>query len=106
MRFRHKNRTRKLRPLPPMPDDGMVMLRGYIVEPERAHWNGVDHLEGFDELPKALRDLINYAETPEAGAYPTRHLVGPDGPFYRFNIKKDAHARAREAARKFLTDAS
>jgi hypothetical protein len=102
MRFRYKNRTRKLRPLPPMPDDGMVMLRGYIVEPETARWNAEEHLEGFDKLPKALRDRINYAETVEDGALPTRVLVGPGGPFYRFNMmpKRKTRARARVRPRE------
>jgi hypothetical protein len=55
----------------PPEDDGLVLIRGV----EYAEANAQLHMDGFDDLPKAGRDRINYAETPETGALPTRQLV-------------------------------
>lgn len=72
-----KRRLHCNRYVPPLEseDDGNVMIRGHLVPPYWAEWNAQQHMDGFDELPKKLRDQINYADTPEEGARPTKELV-------------------------------
>lgn len=43
--------------------------------PEWVEWNAAVHMQGFDDLPKALRDRINYAESPQEGARPALDLA-------------------------------
>ena len=54
---------------------GIVYQHGYEWTPEEAQWNAIQIMEGFDELPKRVRDLINYAETPHDGARATPEIV-------------------------------
>jgi hypothetical protein len=50
------------RPLPPIPDDGLVTLPGgKLVTPEAAHRRAVHIMAGFDELPPMERHAWNYA---------------------------------------------
>jgi hypothetical protein len=83
--------------LPPVPDDdGKVVIRGHLVDVSFAEWNAQYHMEGFDELPKAARDRINYAPTPEEGALPTRDLLSAE--------RTKALAEAQRVLRELLTN--
>lgn len=70
-----RRRRRRGPPPEPLPDDGLVSYHGGLYEPGFVEFNSDVHMDGFDELPKAIRDAINYAPTPEEGARPTRMLV-------------------------------
>lgn len=105
IRFRRKQLRRRVRPLPPIEDDGPILIQGHIVTPEWMRWNAEQHLTGFDDLPKTLRDKINYAETPERGALPTRVLVGRGGPFDREDKQQEAEDKARRYVENMLTKA-
>jgi hypothetical protein len=92
-------RNRRRIELPP--DDGAVRLGGDLVDPERAAFNARYHMAGFDDLPKWIRDKINYAETPEAGALPTCDLAG-NGRLYDPGERQRARARALAKLREIL----
>ena len=69
---------RRLRPWPKpqqLPELAFVFIHGFEASPAWVHENARDIMDGFDELPKKLRDLINYAPTPEGGARATFQIV-------------------------------
>jgi hypothetical protein len=73
-----------------MPDDGLVGWRGkQPTFPWVVQHNSASIMYGFDGLPKTVRDLLNYAETPEGGAQGVQECL--------------AHEFGPDVARKFLT---
>jgi hypothetical protein len=48
---------------------------GLDMTEEWMHQNAFDIMDGFDELPRRVRDMINYAPTPEDGARATFQIV-------------------------------
>lgn len=60
----------------PRPDDGLIGFRQNTRVPaEIVEMNSRLIMADFDELPRQLRNLINYAETPEEGAQPVRECL-------------------------------
>ena len=57
-------------------DDGLVNFRGCLVSPELARCWAQSLMEGFDELPVDLRDLINYGR---GGNAPVSKLLRSPG---------------------------
>jgi hypothetical protein len=93
---------RRNRRLPEIEDDGLVGFRTGPEHPEVVQINSVWIMEGFDELPKALRDAINYAPTPELGAKATYQLMASDGPYAP--RKSRARADAELLAARLMRD--
>jgi hypothetical protein len=59
----------------PMPELEFVFIHGFDAPAAWVHQNASDIMEGFDELPRKLRNWINYADTPEEGARATYQIV-------------------------------
>ena len=79
MSLRFRPRRRIIRRLPPGPPllviEDVVHLRGFDFPLWFVETNARQIMAGFDELPKKLRDQINYAPTPELGARAVSQLV-------------------------------
>jgi hypothetical protein len=72
--------VRRRKWLPPIEDDGTVLFHGFLTRPAFVEENARQLMEGFDELPKRLRDKINYAETCEGGSGPVNQCLAYQPP--------------------------
>jgi hypothetical protein len=61
LRFRPTMRRRRVPPLSPIEMPPWVHLRGHDVAPELVEENAREIMDGFDELPRRIRDRINAA---------------------------------------------